>query len=235
MASTVEILQSIINSMKIELNVSSIVDNNDNTYVLNVCNSQYLSGKYQDQNAFELTLGDNVYEILDTTTNTVTIKGDVLPSTGKYLLPVPKFYHGTITQTNIELDMVDNNFNITPMIYLRRSFSEQRFRNGNINREADITLYFLTQANFTEWQTTDFDKYSVKPMSNLLDAFIYHISNSRYIGKFDSYTIQDNIKFANFIDSKGYEKQIVNKHLSGVQLDITLPVKSNYTDLICKC
>lgn len=230
---TVDIIRDLVENIGLKLKIKSVTDNEDGTYNIDVCNTIYLSGKYENQNnAFTIEIDSVVYEVISVENDIVTLKGDTIPTVGTKSIQAPYFFHGTILQTNSELSQISDVFQKTPMVYLRRTFTENWNRFNTIERTADITLYFLTQANFEHWQTENFDKFAIQPMRKLCYEFIDKLLNNKQIGRFEVYTITDAIKFATFVNDKGYESQKFNDTLSGVQLDISIPIRKNY---ICNC
>jgi hypothetical protein len=230
---TVDIIKGLItNQLTFDLVVSSVEVIDSNTFKIFVCETHYLSGKLSN-NAQTIEIDNNTYEVLEVVDNeSVTLQGSVLLSIGTYQLPSIYFKHGTIFQTNIELSAVIDKNEITPLVYLKRTFRETINGPENaIDRESDITLYFLTQANFNEWETENYDEYAIVPMRNAVYSFIEMLQNNKYIGKIKDYQVTDIFRFATYSD-KGAEKLLFNEHLSGVELTLTLPINKNFK---CKC
>ena len=229
---TVDIVKDLVENMNLQLSILS-VSREDDLHTLTVCNPLYLSGKSSDNsNTFTIEIDGNNYDVISVIGQTVVLSGSEDISLGKKTIDSPYFFHGTILQTNNELSLIGDVFQKTPMVYMRRTFVENWNRFSSAERTADITLYFLTQANFDSWMTESFDTFAVKPMRQLCYAFIDSLLANKQIGEFKTYTITDNIKFATFVNDKGYENQKFNDTLSGVQLDISLPIRRNYK---CTC
>ena len=225
MTETIDIVKDIVSNMNLQLNIKT-VSSEDNLHTITVCNTYYLA----KDNIIEID--SNSFTIVSVIDSEIVLSGDVAPTVGKFTIANPFFFHGTITQTNNELSQITDCFEKYPAIYLRRTFVENWSRTSEIEREAQLTLYFLTQANFEQWQTENFDEYAIKPMRKLCYSFIDKINNNRQLHKSNDWSITDNIKFATFVTDKGYENQKFNDTLSGVQLDITLKIKKNYK---CNC
>jgi hypothetical protein len=233
LTNTVDIIKDLVtNQLKFVLVVNSIDVISANTFKIYVCETHYLSGK-SSNNAFKITINGNVYDVLEVVNNeSIKLQGSVLLSIGTYQLPSLHFKHGTIVQTNEELSAVMDKGTITPMVYLKRSFRENfKALDSAIDRESDITLYFLTQANFVQWQTENYDEYAIIPMRNVVYSFIEMLQNNKYIGNFADYSVYDLFKFATYTD-KGTENLLFNEHLSGVELSLTLPINKNFK---CNC
>lgn len=230
---TVDIIKDLItNQLTFDLVIDSVDVIDANTFKNYVCETHYLSGKLSN-NAQTIEINSNSYEVLEVVNNeSITLLGSVLLSIGTYQLPNLYFKHGTIIQTNIELSAVIDKNEITPLVYLKRSFRETiNGKESAIDRESDITLYFLTQANFSEWETENYDDYAIIPMRNIVYSFIEMLENNRYIGKTTDYRITDLFRFATYSD-KGSENLLFNEHLSGVELTLTLPINKNFK---CNC
>jgi hypothetical protein len=233
MLNTIEIIKDLItNQLKFELVVNSIEVINANTFKIFVCETHYLSGK-SSSNPFKIVIGGNNYNVLEVVNNvSITLQGSVSLTIGTYQLPKLHFKHGTIVQTNEELSAVMDKGTITPMVYLKRSFRESyKGLESAIDRESDITLYFLTQANFESWITDNYDEYAIFPMRNAVNSFIEMLHNNKYIGKITDYSLYDVFRFATYSD-KGTENLLFNEHLTGVELTLTLPINKNFK---CKC
>jgi hypothetical protein len=203
------------------------VEMQGSSWKLYTYNTQYLT------KGFTIEIGNLIYKIIDIDSESITVTGSEIPdiSIGFYLPPL-KFWHGTIIQTNTELTKLTNVFDKTPMCYLQRPFRE--IVNGKefaVDREIDLTLYFLTQANFPAWSTDEHDRYAIKPMKNVVEAFIKHINGNKFVGVFDTFTSTDRIKFGVGFD-RGVEKSYWTDCLSGVEIGINLPILKNYQ---CNC
>lgn len=227
--STVNIIKDLVENWVINLNISSVVVVGS-TYKLFTCNTHYLteqSAIILDEVEFTITsFVNNEYLI---------VTGDSLPIAGIYQLPAPYFVHGTIIQANEELTLESDCFKKTPMVFLRRPFSET-FNNLQQadDRNADITLYFLTQADFASWQIDEYDNRAINPMRNLVNEFIEMLNKNPQINKsqISDYRVEEKIKFGVYVTEKGYEQSVFNDTLSGVMLSLSLPIRKNYT---CTC
>jgi len=141
---TENIIGDLVDAMDYSIAIDSIVDNNDGTYTLNVCNTLHL------QNRYELTIDAVTYTILDIVNNTsITISGAVLPTATSITAYKPKYYFGTVITTNIELTKKQKANDKLPMVYLRTEFEDVFFsRNEAFDRKTDLEIFFLTQNDF---------------------------------------------------------------------------------------
>jgi hypothetical protein len=230
---TVLVIGELIEDWELSFVIDSVVDNGDGTYTLNVPKTFYLvSGKRRI-----LTINLIDYVILEVVNNeSVKLKGtdanDVplpVPPSDTFNLPVPFYFNGTIVQTNMEIKKEDDLSQKTPMIFLRRPFSETIDAmdqvDTDIANKADITLYFLTEADFAEWSTSEHDEHAIVPMRNLMYEFIEMLKrNSRYIERLSDYQATDQIKFG-LVTQNGVTKGLFSDNYSGVEMDISLGIK----------
>lgn len=231
--STVQIVRELVASMVFPLTIKSVVDNTDGTYLLTTGSTHYLQ---KGSNSL-LVIGGNSYEILEVVINqSLLVKGSVLPVASTFNLPPAYFFHGTIKQTNTELSEELDMAKKTPMVYLLRPFDEEvdamDENDPLIERRPELTLFFLTEANFTDWKTDDFDHEAVEPMWSMANTFIDTVKADAGIDKLTTYRISDKIKFANY-NVNGADKILFKDNLSGKELNITLPIRSSCCDIDC--
>lgn len=232
--STVTIIRELVSQMKFPFTIKSVTDNLDGTYTLLTGSTHYL--QKGSNTVFEIAGND--YEILEVVINTsVKVKGSTAPVAQTFNLPVPYFFHGTIRQTNTELSEDEDMAKKTPMVYLLRPFSEtvdaQDENDVPVERESELTLFFLAEADFTGWTyTDDFDHNALEPMWSMMNTFIETVKESNMIGRIGTYRVEDKIKFAVYT-SNGAEKILFKDNLSGKQLDITLPIMASCCDTDC--
>ena len=232
--STVNIVRDLVSNMVFPFTIKSVVDNADGTYLLTTGRTHYL----QKNNNTIFVIGGNDYTILEVVINeSVLVKGDVLPVASKFNLPSPFFCHGSIVQVNADNTQIIDMQDKIPMVYLLRPFGEEVDAMDDndplIEREPELTLFFLTEAFFNSgWTTDDYDLNAIEPMWSMMNTFIETCKASEGIGKIETYRVEDKIKFANY-NFKGADTKLFNDSLSGKQLDITLPIYASCCDTDC--
>jgi hypothetical protein len=226
MIETIDIVADLVSKIKLGVRINS-QSTVDDIITLVVDKTHYLSKD------FPIVINGNQYLIVEVVNNeSITLKGNSPIVVSTFNLEPLKYYHGTILQTGKELAKEDDAFEITPMAYLKRPITDKfQDDDSRVERETDISLFFLTQSDFEEWETLEHDTNAVIPMHNMANGFIEVLKSDAYIGLIDGYEITDRTKFGVVID-KGTEKGYWTKQLSGVQLDITLPIIRNY---YCNC
>jgi hypothetical protein len=142
-------------------------------------------------------------------------------------IPAPNYWHGTVTQTNVELNQENDDRKKTPLVYLYEVLKDRRSRNEELspNRFVDIAIFFMEDANFKDWLTDDHYKNVIQAMDNLAEDFIIFVGTSKLTGfsEIENYDIIPHAKFG-YYDANGHKKNLFDFNLSGVELRMTLPL-----------
>jgi len=225
---TVDIVKDLVSSMSFTFVGKAIIDNGG-TYTFTTCNTYHL------QECFKVTIDGAVFTITDVNSDvSITVK-PVLDSTPAptvltFSIYNPYYFYGTVIQTNLELEQISNSSAKTPMIYLLEVAEDKFFSNDNqLERESDLRIFFLTQANFVDWKTQDTYENAISPMRSLAYSFIDTLKESKIIGRFNEYRLTNHTKFGVYMTDKGYEKRIFNDNLAGVEMRISLPILQSNT------
>lgn len=230
---TVDIVSDLVDELDLAITISQIVDNGDGTYTLHTCDTKWL------QECFKIT-----YEAAQWTVTAVvkddnfTIKplldSTPAPSALNFTIYPPYYFHGTVIQTNLELEQISNSSLKTPMIYLLEVLEDTFFnRDAQNERESDLRLFFLTQANFVDWKTQDTYTNAITPMREMAYQFIDTLNKSKKIGIFAEYRLVNHTKFGVYVTDKGYEQRIFDDNLAGVELRINLPILQENDCKVC--
>ena len=223
-AETVDIVKDLVGSMSFTMTITLINDNGDDTYTLYSCNTYHL------QECFKVLYEGANWTITNVDKNvSITIKpvldSTPIPTTMELDVYDPYYFYGTVIQTNLELEQISNSSLKTPMVYLPTVLEDTFYNDDNrLERESDIRLFFLTQANFADWKTQDTYTNAIEPMRALAYSFIDTLNDSKIISNFAEYRLTNHSKFGVYVTDKGYEKRIFNDDLAGVELRISLPI-----------
>jgi len=212
----------------LQFTAQSLVDNGDNTYTLNTTDTLYL------QECFKFDVLGTIYEVMEVKQcESITLKGNIAPPLTFKPYQIHYFF-GKIRETNTEMQLSQNDVSErTPFVYLLEKLKDKFFdESSSIERETPIRLFFLTQSNYSDWKQSDHHEKAVIPMRNLLYKFIDFINNSKKIGNFEQYEVEDCVNFGIYKTDKGNEQLYFNDFLSGCMLEITLPILKS---LNCKC
>jgi hypothetical protein len=165
-----------------------------------------------------------VYEVTGVKNNDVIIiKG--LPANPKLItLTSPYYLHGTTLAVNTELDKLDKDIKF-PFIYCFEAIRERYYNEADslIDRDADIRLFFLDNANFADWTTEEHYRNTIDGMRNLQQELIKKLNNHKSVGLFSDYEVINHVKFGVYTE-RGHERKIFNDNTSGVEILLTLPL-----------
>jgi hypothetical protein len=91
-----------------------------------------------------------------------------------------------------------------------------------------LRIFFLDQTDITQYYTAEHRANVVQPMIDLARQFIQVIENTPSFGRIEQYQIRTFSRFG--VESqKGMIQNILDANLSGVELQVTLPVYKSYT------
>jgi hypothetical protein len=145
----------------------------------------------------------------------------------------PTFMSGTKLAVNSEwLSLTNDMRNKLPLIWLLESIEEQEFGiKSSIERKSKIRVLFLDDNNPKQYLIKDYRKNVVIPMLGLKDGFNEAIKKNLIFDYIESWSSKPFTRFGTE-NENGYLNNILDADLSGVQLDITLPI---YKRKECKC
>jgi len=178
------------------------------------------------QPSIALSIGGNDYTVSSITGCVITLIGDDAIIVDSFTLPTVYFFHGTVKETNITLTKRQYDTDKTPLVYLLEIFSE-RFNEDvdEFERVSDLRLFFLTHANFEEWEVDDFYANSIKPMQRLVQHFIDTLNKQVRVQQIRDYELTNLSRFGVYVNNKGFEATLFEDKLSGVELRISLELR----------
>ena len=224
---TVDIIRDLVATLQLSVNVGSVTANVNGTYTVTTTCTRHL------QTGMSLSVSGVDYVVVSFVRDvSFTVSGASTISVSSFLLPAPKFWHGSILETNKTLTGISDMSEKVPMVYLRRPYRDNFNRDDSANgRQTDVTLFFLSEDNFQQYDIDDRDNECIYPMRSLLYSFVEMLKNNSQIGIIESFEVENKERFV-VVNSKGVEKALFNTPLSGCELSITIPIKKNYQ---CKC
>jgi hypothetical protein len=178
------------------------------------------------QPSIVLSIGGNDYTVSSISGCVITLIGASAIVVSSFTLPTVHFFHGTVKETNITLTKRQFDTQKTPLVYLLEIFSE-RFNEDvdEFERVSDLRLFFLTHANFEEWEVDDFYANSIKPMQRLTQHFIDTLNKQVRVQQIRDYELTNLSRFGVYVNNKGFESTLFEDKLSGVELRISLELR----------
>lgn len=219
---TYDLLVPIFESIDKTFTIDNIIDNGGGSYTLESCNTLWVTIGYT------VTIDSIDYTVTTIVPDeSITISGSTLPTAESFEVYDPFFRHGTLMATRAELAAEPNQLEKYPMIFMHEKTSE-RFNHDeelSIERESRCKFYALVPCDIVDWIITDHDLYAIRPMRNLMNAFLTAIREATNVhdeGLIESEWMDEN-KFGVYVQSSGMTKAIFSDNLSGTGLDLTIP------------
>lgn len=142
-------------------------------------------------------------------------------------LDTPSFFHGTVPASNIE---ISRDCITMPLVYFYEIFETRKQNRENVLDKIvfNARLFFLNDYE-DEWLTDDHYNNVIYQMQKFMFLFIENLKANKYIDEeyidVNGYTYKNRAKLGSFKGSKGNEKGLFDRKLSGVELTINLPIK----------
>jgi len=219
-------IKTIVAGISNEIIVKSWFDNTDGTFTAYVNNTLWLLTRNK------ITVNGSLYTVKSFVNNqSITVTAISLPDVSfPIVIPVLNFIHGTIRQTDNEL--IENQVDMAPFVYLLESVKEKRFIKSTfaMERESTVSLFFLNSVNLSDWITDDYHTELFDPMENAVNEFLKAFP-SVLVGPIDTVDTVNHTKFATE-DSKGALKWLFTNEYGGIQLNGVISLKKEKTN--CK-
>jgi len=221
----IDIIRDLVSQLTIWVTIQSVTDNTDGTATLLSKDTKYLNSGMTVK-----VIG--VAYAVKSVVKDVSIVLDGVPPLGLVEIEPPKFWHGTVLETNKTLTGIKDMADKIPMIFYVRSWHSQIQALDSANEMVlDARILFLTEDNFSAFDPDKRDDECIVPMNRLHFYFVEMLRKNKQVGIIESYSL-DSIDKYGVVSAKGMEKSLVDAQLSGVDSSITIPIKRNYQ---CKC
>lgn len=232
MIPTVDIIESLLNEFTPKAKITTVVDNLNGTYTITLCDTINL------REGLSFTLNAVEYTVLSISGNNVTYTTGVAPLKGDYVFPQKPFYfHGTPIATGNELTTIQLSVDKLPMVYLLEVITDSfpLDKSSAIERTTTVRLFFLDEANFSDWDTDNHYALNIVPQANYAVAFKdYLLNDSKSVGLLEGdFDLVYHAKFGLSATINGKTTNLFSEQLSGVEVVVTIPIRKDIT--ICNC
>ena len=220
MIATYDIVRNIVNDIDNVVKVNSVVGN-----IFYTTNTKYLSNKSI------VTVNGVEYRVTSFVKNesvTLDLNGAVVTST-EMELKKPTFLHGTASSVNNEyLEISNQTREKTPFIWLLRGYTDTFYDElSSKDRDSSIRLFFMDETNADKWRNDEHDTNAINQMYELSQLFIKVVQGSQIYDDLGTYSITDRPRFGVEIANRGSDSMIIDEDLSGVELNMILPIFKN--------
>jgi len=170
------------------------------------------------------------YEVTSTIGSTIFTVSANLLNPSLVIIPKPIWFIGSPLSVNKKIDEIPTQEYKVPMVWLYEVIRERRMQSpdSTLEREADIRLFFLDEADFSTWETstnqTDYYTKVIDGMDRFAEYMKENMYNNANFGLFTEYQITAFAKFGVYTNDKGVTSSVFNEQLSGVELSMTLPI-----------
>jgi hypothetical protein len=224
-------VQSTISKLTRTVTIDIITDLGDGIYRLDTCCTYWL------RPCKTITIDSVDYRIQSFVQNeSLTIKGDVLPTAATFTITPPYYKHGTPIATNNELFHVDNDQQL-PLVWLLEILTQSVFENEEnpLNYSSDLRLFFLDEYDPEDDLTSDLYTDIIRPMQSMVEEFIKEVRKDGIYNDIDEYRTINWSKFGVYTTNKGSTSKILDAYLSGIEVRITLEIMKieNCDDCVC--
>lgn len=216
---TYKIINEVVNSMNSVIHGKTGAEwiTVDSVHTISVCSFKWAMV------GWSVKIGGNTYLItgIDLELSTITVTGTPTPTETEIDLGKPKFWYGTIVETSGELNSIPNEFDKFPMIFLHSPTNElHNFKEDeNIGMTSEVSLYFMTCTDPTQWLTADHYSKAVDPMRSMAIEFMNTLRKTKGVNKSRLYqaNIEDWAKWGKSTLT-GQSRELITGNLSGVSL-----------------
>lgn len=179
---------------------------------------------YHARTGLSCLIDGDSFKILQVDYDANTVKVEGAPATTKvFSMPVPFYFHGTPYATNAHISRLKDSQKV-PMIYLLEIIREElQAEDSGIETIADLRFFFLDVANFQDWDTDQHYSNVIRPMRNLMDAFVAQARISPLFAELPALDVVTHVKFGVYQSNKGHLNSLFNERLSGVELRGNFP------------
>lgn len=229
-----ELLVPIVEGMNRQITIDSVTVN-ASSYTINTCHTLWATKGYT------VEIGGTDYVITDILPDQwIEVTGaDPIVAATFFLYPF-YFVHGKLRPVNTEISREENAFDKYPMLWLHDITDEtfDRDPQNRLGRKADCNFYALADGNQEGLpKIVDHDRYAIRPMRNLLNAFIDALIASQLTlldkgtdASYYQHQMRDDALFGKYFNGNNNSQndgKFFNDDLSGTHLKINIPFKKS--------
>jgi len=227
MANLVDIVKDIISLINLNIPVTST-----NGVRVNLCYTLHITlGKIvTDENGLEYkvtNIENNSWIDVEPYGHTDIFAGTTV------IAPTITFLHGSPSSVNSEYLKLDSRtLNKTPFIWLLESYEYDDLGKGSsLEASFNARMFFMDWCDAAEWINDEHNDLSIKPMTNLANAFLNVIDKSYSFKTVESSSVKVRSRFGVEVTNKGSERKIIDDDFSGVEVNVKLDLYD--TEICC--
>lgn len=230
-----ERLVPVVEAINRTITIDQITAEGSGIYKLDTCSTLWATRGYT------VVIGGNNYTITDLMPDEwIRVRGAQPIVATTFILYPFYFRHGKLLAVKGEIDGGNNTFSKYPMLWLHDITNETHNSDPRrrVGIQADCDFYALATANVEKLvKVTDHDRYAIRPMRNLLKAFLLaldasHITlmNTGEDARYYEQQFRDDARFGLYFNSNNNSQgggKFFGDDTSGTHLKINIPFKRN--------
>jgi hypothetical protein len=179
-----------------------------------------------------IEVGGTNYKIiaLDSGASTVDVIASGVTGETIYTVPTPYFWNGTMQMINKRLNGDNDNFSKYPAILLVDVFRTTRITDPTSPYFAEPRVFVAFLKESLIDYGSDLQNPIINEMQELAEDFISACQANPFIGRFDEFEITRHANFGVYATDRGHISTIIDEQLSGVVVEVTLPIYENFED-----
>ena len=224
MESTVEIIDTLIDGLRVTSKVTN-VSVNGTTYIFTV--EDLLNIAVKDEIIFsEISLKD-VHIITEINQNNKTfsvVSKTDLSAVTEWKSASPYYLYGTPNIVNEWLKLINKSRGLFVLLFTPISEPKDMNIESSIERNASLEMYFMKYIPAENWLSKEHNSL-LENINSVVSDFLQLIKESYKFAYLNDVAIIDHRDWGTFLKDKGYTDRILDQKFSGVQLNLTLPIK----------
>jgi len=216
--SIINLVSSIIDGIR-DTSLISSISNVGNIYTINTPDTKRLViGDF-------ISISGNNYKILTLTINTKFTVSSTIPIIGStWTALAPYFFYGTPIMISNSIDHIKDYQEKYPIIVLFETMPAvvNDDETKNLERTVSLEMYFCNEANFKDWDSSEYYSNVIDKMQVYIDDFIKQCENTANIGLLSSHSETSFSKWN--LKRLDTGTNVFNAELSAIKLEIDLPI-----------
>jgi len=207
---TVDIIGDIFETMEVEFIINNITTISGDYKLETSCTWWLSIGCDVFINSIKYTIKEFIID------DYILVTGSVLPTSSSFIIPAPKYLHGTLKDARTEVTAEVDKELVYPLGYLKEVIRDRKNTDDEsmIDREVDLRIFFINSANTDSWLTDDHYENVIYPMQSMVDLFMRKVRSSKlFIDELD-YNCLPLVDIS--VDGE-QEKSLFDSNVSGIE------------------
>jgi len=232
----ITILEDTINSVAHTIEIDSVTSLGGSEYKLFTENTLYLRTAGEPK---FITIDSVDYTVTDFEINVfITVKaisGDVPVTVSSFTINPPTFVWGNPKMVSAEIvKRITNGTAVWPYMWIVEISNTQTTLDPSlaVRSTPSFNIFFLDSADKDNWTIEEHYDNDIYPLNNYIGFFTEILRSRRDLFDTDSITFNqvNHVNFGDYIVDKGNEEKILNDNVTGIQVQIDLPLTIDTCD-----